>query len=269
MIYPCIEQFEYFLGRIVRHLLLVDLESFMRGPVSLPYSGGNKYPSLHSTHHDTDMKEKECWFRGSAVKNCSKRLISNYLLQTASSPPYAVISCRSSKSSTRHRRRCELRISVSTVVLVYSCIVLSGIQRTVDVAGVVADNLLDGTLGLEVVQGLACERAVDLQAIDEDGDGDETVGLYILVETLLEGLVEDDGVDGLVLHCSRKSTLALGLLVAGSLGAGVSWMGGWMRACAFQRSFMCVVDARRGWRRDFAYPCPWTTSSFVFRREAF
>jgi hypothetical protein len=97
----------------------------------------------------------------------------------------------------------------------------------------------------------------------------EPVGLDILVETLLEGLVEDDGVDGLVLHCSRKSTLALGLLVAGSLGAGVSWMGEWMRACAFRRSFMCVVDARRGWGRDFAYPCPWTTSSFVFRREAF
>lgn len=76
-------------------------------------------------------------------------------------------------------------------------------RRTVDVAGVVANNLLDGTLGLEVVQGLACEGAVDLQAIDEDGDGDEAVRLDVLVETLLEGLVEDDGVDGLVLHCSE------------------------------------------------------------------
>jgi hypothetical protein len=34
----------------------------------------------------------------SAVKNCSKWLISNYLLQTASSPPYAVISCRATQS---------------------------------------------------------------------------------------------------------------------------------------------------------------------------
>ena len=47
------------------------------------------------------------------------------------------------------------------------------------------------------------------------------------------------------------------------------WMYVGMRACAFRRSFMCVVDARRGWRRDFAYPCPWTTSSFVFQREPF
>lgn len=65
-----------------------------------------------------------------------------------------------------------------------------------------ANNLLDGTLGLEVGEGAAGEGAVDLQAIDEDGDGDEAVGLDLLVKTLLEGLVEDDGVDGLVLHCS-------------------------------------------------------------------
>lgn len=75
------------------------------------------------------------------------------------------------------------------------------VERTVDVAGVVTDNLLDGALGFEIVQGLAGEGAVDLQAIDEDGNGDQTVGLDILVETLLEGLVEDDGVDGLVLDC--------------------------------------------------------------------
>jgi len=77
-------------------------------------------------------------------------------------------------------------------------------RRTVDVAGVVANNLLDGTLSLEVVQGAAGERAVDLQAIDEDGDGDEAVRLDVLVETLLEGLVKDDGVDGLVLHCAAN-----------------------------------------------------------------
>lgn len=65
-----------------------------------------------------------------------------------------------------------------------------------------ADNLLDGTLGLEVVQGLACERAVDLQAVDEDSDGDQTVGLDVLVETLLELLVHDNGMDGLVLDCA-------------------------------------------------------------------
>jgi hypothetical protein len=90
-------------------------------------------------------------------------------------------------------------------MLVSSCGVLGALslgRRTVDVAGVVANNLLDGTLSLEVVQGAAGERAVDLQAIDEDGDGDEAVRLDVLVETLLEGLVKDDGVDGLVLHYS-------------------------------------------------------------------
>jgi hypothetical protein len=92
-------------------------------------------------------------------------------------------------------------------LLVSSCRILRSSclgRRTVDVAGVVANNLLDGTLGLEVGEGAAGERAVDLQAIDEDGDGDEAVGLDLLVEALLEGLVKDDGVDGLVLHCSAN-----------------------------------------------------------------
>ena len=92
-------------------------------------------------------------------------------------------------------------------VLVSSCEILGGSylgRHTVDVAGVVANDLLDGTLGLEVGEGAAGEGAVDLQAIDEDGDGDEAVGLDLLVEALLEGLVKDDGVDGLVLHCSAN-----------------------------------------------------------------
>lgn len=77
------------------------------------------------------------------------------------------------------------------------------------------DNLLDGALGFEIVQGLAGERAVDLQAVDEDGDGDQAVGLDILVETLLEGLVEDDGVDGLVLDYSRNLRQQCALLECG------------------------------------------------------
>jgi len=39
----------------------------------------------------------------------------------------------------------------------------------------VSDNLLDGTSLLEVLERLAGDGAVDLQAIDEDGDGDQTV----------------------------------------------------------------------------------------------
>jgi hypothetical protein len=65
----------------------------------------------------------------------------------------------------------------------------------------VADNLLDLALLLKVIQSLAGEAAVDLQTVDEGGHGDQTVGLDILVELLRGGLVEDDGVLGLVLDC--------------------------------------------------------------------
>ena len=111
------------------------------------------------------------------------------------------------QSHSIHFRHLSLRGNGAGCVsmLVWSCRILAGSclgRHTVDVAGVVANNLLDGTLGLEVGEGAAGEGAVDLQAIDEDGDGDEAVGLDLLVEALLEGLVKDDGVDGLVLHCS-------------------------------------------------------------------
>ena len=64
-----------------------------------------------------------------------------------------------------------------------------------------ADNLLDGTLLLEIGKGLAGERTVDLETVDKGGDGDEAVGLDILVKLVRGGLVEDDGVLGLVLDC--------------------------------------------------------------------
>lgn len=62
-----------------------------------------------------------------------------------------------------------------------------------------ADNLLDLTLGLEVGKGLAGKGAVDFQTIDEGGNGDQAVGLNILVELLKGGLLEDNGVLSLVL----------------------------------------------------------------------
>ena len=58
---------------------------------------------------------------------------------------------------------------------------------------------LDEALLLEVPKALPSERAVDLHAVDESSDGDETVRLDILVELLGGGLVEDDSVLGLVL----------------------------------------------------------------------
>ena len=68
-----------------------------------------------------------------------------------------------------------------------------------------SDNLLDLTVGLEVGKRLACERAVDLQAIDEGSDGDEAVGLDILLELVVGLLVENDGVLCLVLDCTAVS----------------------------------------------------------------
>lgn len=68
-----------------------------------------------------------------------------------------------------------------------------------------ADNLLDLTLLLEVGKSLAGKGAVDLQAIDEGGNGDQTVGLNILVELLKGGLLEDNGVLSLVLDCKEDT----------------------------------------------------------------
>ena len=68
------------------------------------------------------------------------------------------------------------------------------------------NNLLDLTVGLEVGKGLAGEGAVDLETIDQGGNGDQTVRLNILVELLGSGLVEDDGVLGLVLDYTEKKS---------------------------------------------------------------
>lgn len=77
-------------------------------------------------------------------------------------------------------------------------------RRTVDVQLGVTDNLLDLALLLEVLKSLTGEGAVDLKTVDKGGDGNETVGLDVLVETLSDGLLEDNGVLGLVLDCLQR-----------------------------------------------------------------
>lgn len=84
-----------------------------------------------------------------------------------------------------------------------------GGSRTVDLHLAVRGDGLDHALLLEVADALAGERAVDLHAVDEDGDGDEAVGLDILVELLRGALVEDDGVLGLVLDLALRPLLLL------------------------------------------------------------
>ena len=136
------------------------------------------------------------------------------------------------------------------------------------------DNLPDGTLLLEVGKGLAGERAVNLQAIDEGSDGDEAVRLDVLVELVRGGLVEDDGVLGLVLNCK---------IVSG--GSQYSDIVAWQFECAmrcerrsypiepvyvFYRALLThdtgpwnrVLEVLRIlWCARFTYPFPWTTSS--------
>lgn len=70
-----------------------------------------------------------------------------------------------------------------------------------------SNNLLDLTSLLEVGKRLPCERAVNLQTIDEGGDGDKAIGADILLELVVGLLVEDYGVVGLVLDCAAVSDL--------------------------------------------------------------
>jgi hypothetical protein len=65
----------------------------------------------------------------------------------------------------------------------------------------VADDLLDLALLLKLGERTTGKRTVDLQSVDKGGDGDEAVRLNLLLETVRGGLVEDDGVLGLVLDC--------------------------------------------------------------------
>ena len=62
-------------------------------------------------------------------------------------------------------------------------------------------HLLDLPLLLQIIQRLPRQTAIDLQTINERGDGDQAVGLDIFVEFVGGGFVEDDGVVGFVLDC--------------------------------------------------------------------
>lgn len=76
-------------------------------------------------------------------------------------------------------------------------------EHTVDLHLAVRDDGLDLSLLLKVLEALAGQGAVDLEPVDEGGNGDETVRLDVLVQLVGSGLVEDDGVLRLVLDCSR------------------------------------------------------------------
>ena len=70
-------------------------------------------------------------------------------------------------------------------------------------------NLLDLTLLLEMADGDTGERAVNLQALDEDGLGDEAEGRDFLQDAVVQGLVERNGMLGLVLDLALGPLLLL------------------------------------------------------------
>ena len=70
-------------------------------------------------------------------------------------------------------------------------------------------DLLDQTLSLKVEESLAGAGAVDLQAIDEDGGGDELVGGDLLEHLGVSLLIHDGGVVGLLLGLTLRPLLLL------------------------------------------------------------
>lgn len=71
----------------------------------------------------------------------------------------------------------------------------------------VSGNLTDETLGHELVDGTAGERAVDLQTLGNDRGGDQLVGGDFLEELLIGGLIEEDQVVQLLLRLSLRPLL--------------------------------------------------------------
>ena len=68
---------------------------------------------------------------------------------------------------------------------------------------------LDQTLLLQVQKSAASNRAVNLQAVNKDGRGDELVGRDLLDHLVISSLVHVDGVVGLFLGLSLGPLLLL------------------------------------------------------------
>lgn len=77
----------------------------------------------------------------------------------------------------------------------------------------VANDLLDLAVLLELLQSLAGQAAVDLETVNQGGDSDQTEVLDILLETLGDLLLKDDVVVGLVLDCSLLGQYFCSLLM--------------------------------------------------------
>ena len=78
---------------------------------------------------------------------------------------------------------------------------------TVNELSRVVNERLDETFSLQVLDRDPGKRTVDLHSVDEDGLGDELEGGDFLEDSVVDDLVADDGVVGLVLYlsCVRQS----------------------------------------------------------------
>lgn len=82
-------------------------------------------------------------------------------------------------------------------------------RRTVNQLCAVVHDPLDLAVLLEVADRDARQRAADLQALDEDALGDEAERRDLLDDPVERGLVERDGVLGLVLDLALRPLLLL------------------------------------------------------------
>lgn len=90
----------------------------------------------------------------------------------------------------------------------------------------VADNLLDLAVLLQLGKSLAGQAAVDLETVDKGGNGDQAEVLDVLLETLRGLLLEDDGVVGLVLDWEGLALVHNLFQLAGSGKALIEGMSG-------------------------------------------
>lgn len=98
------------------------------------------------------------------------------------------------------------------LVTVASWSVREGIIRTVNKLAVVVDQGLDLALALKVADSQASHRAVDLQAVDEHTGRDHLERGHFLDHTLVQDLVEVNGILSLVLDLALGPLLLLARL---------------------------------------------------------
>ena len=80
---------------------------------------------------------------------------------------------------------------------------------------------LDGALLLKMPDGHPGKTAVDLQPLNQNRLRDKLEGWNFFQDTVVDGLVEDDGVDSLVLDLSLRPLLLL-CGFAAARGSGLS-----------------------------------------------